>query len=155
MGKRNYTDKDVAYQIAQILVREIGLFDRPQNMTLEAAVEQMIDTGAAPLMTYASLANELNQLFGLMEASNKFTALNIDLFLGMLLKESIDFSYKIDGISHRGRIRKKIGRDIPITAIVVKSFLGMMRQKRRSPFFKNPSGSKVSPSPKKSACSCD
>ncbi|MDP3448305.1 MAG: hypothetical protein Q8S22_09640 [Eubacteriales bacterium] len=119
MGKRNYTDKDVAYQIAQILVREIGLFDRPQNMTLEAAVEQMIDTGAAPLMTYASLANELNQLFGLMEASNKFTALNIDLFLGMLLKESIDFSYKIDGISHRGRIRKKIGRDIPITAIVV------------------------------------
>ena len=119
MGKHNYTDKDVAYQIAQILVREIALFVRPQDETLEAVVERMIDTGASPLMTYATLANELNQVFGLVEAANKFTALNIDQFLGMLLKESIDFSYKIDGISHRGKIRKKIGRDVPITAIVV------------------------------------
>ena len=119
MGKRNYTDKDVAYQIAQILVREISHFNRPQDMPLEEAVAQMIETGAAPLITYASLVNELNQLFGLVEAKNKFTPLNIDQFLGMLLKESIDFPYKIDGISHRGKIRKKIGRDVPITAIVV------------------------------------
>ena len=119
MDRQNYSDKDVAYQIAQILVREIALFQRPQDMTIEAAVEQMIDAGATPLITYASLANELNQIFALTEAPNKFTALNIDQFLGMLLKESIDFSYKIDGISHHGRIRKKIGRDVPITAIVV------------------------------------
>ena len=119
MGKHNYSDKDVAYQIAQILVREIALFQRPLDMTIEAAVEQMIDAGASPLITYASLANELNQVFGLVEASNKFTAFNIDQFLGMLLKESIDFSYKIDGISHYGKIRKKIERDVPITAIVV------------------------------------
>ena len=119
MDRQNYSDKDVAYQIAQILVREIALFQRPQDMTIEAAVEQMIDAGASPLITYASLANELNQVFGLVEASNKFTAFNIDQFLGMLLKESIDFSYKIDGISHYGKIRKKIERDVPITAIVV------------------------------------
>ena len=119
MGKHNYSDKDVAYQIAQILVREIALFQRPLDMTIEVAVEQMIDAGASPLITYASLANELNQVFGLVEASNKFTAFNIDQFLGMLLKESIDFSYKIDGISHYGKIRKKIERDVPITAIVV------------------------------------
>ena len=119
MGKQNYTDKDVAYQIAQILVRELSTFTYPQDKPLEVAVEQMIDSCASPLITYKTLATELNQVFGLEEAKNKFTPLNIDLFLGMLLKESIDFSYKIDGISHHGRIRKKIERDVPITALVV------------------------------------
>ena len=119
MGKHNFTDKDVAYQIAQILVREIALFVRPQDITLEEAVEQMIDAGGAPLITYGALSNELNQIFDLAEAENKFTALNLDQFLGILLRESIDFSYKVDGISHHGKIRKKIGQDIPITAIVV------------------------------------
>lgn len=119
MAKHNFTDKDVVYQIAQILVREIARFVRPQDITLEAAVEQMIDAGGAPLITYAALSNELNQIFDLSEAANKFTALNLDQFLGILLRESIDFSYKVDGISHHGKIKKKIGQDIPITAIVV------------------------------------
>ena len=119
MDQSNFTDKDVAYQIAQILVREIARFQKPQELTLEAAVEQMIDAGAPPLMTYSSLANELNQLFALTESANKFTALNIDQFLGILLKESINFDYKIDGLSHLGKIRKKIECDVPITAIVV------------------------------------
>ena len=119
MDHSNFTDKDVAYQIAQILVREIVLFQKPQELTLEAAVERMIDAGAPPLMTYSSLANELNQIFALTESANKFTALNIDQFLGILLKESINFDYKIEGMSHLGKIRKKIGLNIPITAIVV------------------------------------
>ena len=50
MGKQNFTDKDVVYQIAQILVREIALFQRPQDMTIEAAVEQMIDAGAGSMI---------------------------------------------------------------------------------------------------------
>lgn len=119
MGKQGFTDKDVVYQIAQILVREISRFERPQDQSLEDAVEQMIKAASAPLITYKSLSNELNQIFDLEEAENKFTPLNIDQFLGMLLRESIDYSYKIDGISHHGRIRKKIERDVPITGIVV------------------------------------
>jgi len=119
MGKQGLTDKDVVYQIAQILVREISHFDRPQDKPLEEAVAQMIQSAASPLITYKALTNELNQIFNLEESQNKFTPLNIDQFLGMLLRESIDFSYKIDGISHHGRIRKKIERDVPITAIVI------------------------------------
>ncbi len=119
MGKQNYTDKDVAYQIAQILVREISKFTYPQEKTLEEAVEQMIDSCASPLMSYKDLTTELNEIFDLNEAQSKFTPLNIDLFLGMLLKESIDYAYKIEGISHHGKIRKKIARDVPITALVV------------------------------------
>jgi len=36
-----------------------------------------------------------------------------------VMGNAIDFSYKIDGISHHGKIRKKLKRDVPITAIVV------------------------------------
>ncbi len=121
MSKHTITDKDVVYQIAQILVRQFSHFTYPQDKKLEEMVEELIDSGAAPLMSYKALATELNEVFNLTEAQNKFTPLNIDFFLGLLLKESIDFSYKIDGISHLGRIKKKIGRDVPITAIVVNS----------------------------------
>lgn len=119
MGKQKITDKDVVYQIAQILVREIAKFQYPKEQSLEDAIGQVIDAGSAPLMTYGALANELNAIFDLTESAQKFNVVNIDQFLGMLLKESINYNYKIDGISHRGKIRKKIGQDIPITAIVV------------------------------------
>lgn len=119
MEKKMITDKDVVYQIAQILVREIARFDRPRDQPIEEAVSQLIDSGAAPLISYAALSSELNQIFNLTEAQNRFTPLNIDQFLGILLKESIDFPYKIDGVVHHGKIRKKIGQDVPITAIVV------------------------------------
>ncbi|NLI52758.1 MAG: hypothetical protein GX417_00370 [Clostridiales bacterium] len=119
MGSRRITDRDVAYQIAQILVREITRFQKSDDMTLTASVESMVESGSSPLMTYAALAAELNQIFSLEDAKQKFTALNIDQFLGMLLKESVDFSYRIDGITHKGKIRRKLGRDLPITAIVV------------------------------------
>lgn len=121
MSKHSITDKDVARQIAQILVRQFSHFVYPQDKKLEEYVEQMIDSFAPPLMSCKALAAELNQTFDLTEAQNKFTPLNIDYFLGLLLKESIDFSYKIDGVSHYGKIKKKIGRDVPITAIVVNS----------------------------------
>jgi hypothetical protein len=119
MAKQHYTDRDVVYHIAQILVREIARFERPQDKPIEEAIEQLIDSGASPLISYGALAGELNQIFDIADSPNKFTALNIDLFLGMLLRESIDFSYKIEGISHKGKIRKKLGRDVPITAIVI------------------------------------
>lgn len=120
MGKqKKFTDKDVAYRIAQILVREITQFQPPQYMTLPAALEALLDSGAPPLMTYASLAAELNRTFGLTPSPGSFSAINIEPFLSMLLKESIGFTYKVAGIQHVGRIRKKLGRDIPITAIVV------------------------------------
>jgi len=119
MEKPQYTDKDVAYQIAQILVREISRYQQPEGLDLANAVEQMIESGSTPLLTYATLAGELNKNFDIEAAANKFTPLNIDTFLGILLKESIDFQYKIEGVSHLGRIRKKLDCDIPITAIVV------------------------------------
>lgn len=119
MKSRKITDKDVVYQIAQILVREISCFHKPDDMTLSASVEALVESGESPLITYGALAAELNGLFAMEEAAQKFTARNVEAFLGMLLKESINFSYKIDGVSHKGKIRKKIGCDLPITAIVV------------------------------------
>ncbi len=120
MGKqKKITDKDVAHRIARILVREITLFHPPQDMTLPAALEALLDSGAPPLMTSASLAAELNQSFGLAPSPAAFNAISVEPFLNMLLKESIAFTYKVAGISHVGRIRKKLGCDVPITAIVV------------------------------------
>ncbi len=119
MSAKKITDKDVVYQIAQILVREIAKFQYPKEQTLEDAIGQMIDAGAAPLITYSDLANELNAIFNRTEAAQRFKSANIDQFLGILLKESINCTYKIEGITHRGTIRKKIGQDVPITAIVV------------------------------------
>lgn len=119
MSAKMITDKDVVYQIAQILVREIAKFQYPKDQSIENAIGQMIDAGAAPLMTYSAMATELNAIFARTDSARKFNAANIDQFMGMLLKESINYSYKVDGISHRGIIRKKIGQDVPITAIVV------------------------------------
>ncbi len=119
MGKSKITDKDVIYQLAQILVREITHFQKSNDLPLAEAVERMVDTGSAPLIPYASLANELNQIFSLQDAKQKFNAVNVDQFLSVLLKESINYSYKIDGVTHKGKIRKKLGCDLPISAIVV------------------------------------
>ena len=113
------TDKDVAYQIAQILVREITAYRAPEGQPLPAALETVVDGGCPPLITYAALAAELNQVFDLLDNENRFTPQNIDEFLGILLKESINYPYRTGNCWHLGRIRKKIDVDIPITAIVV------------------------------------
>ena len=119
MGSLKITDKDVVYQIAQILVREISGFQKANASVSAADIDALVERGASPLMTYKSLADELNLIFSLESAEQKFTALNVDPFLGILLRESVDFAYKIDGVFHKGKIRKKIGCDLPITAIVV------------------------------------
>jgi len=121
MGKSRITDKDVACQIAQILVREITSYQKPEGLSLSAAAECILADGTSPLITYASLAAELNQVFLPEDAKHKFTAINVDPFLRLLLKESIDFSYPIDGVLHKGKVRKKAGCDLPITAIAVNS----------------------------------
>lgn len=119
MGKSVFTDRDVVYQIAQILVGEISRFQPVPDQPLRAGVEALIDSGSAPLITYGTLAAELNRLFNLESSANRFTAQNIDPFLGVLLKESINYEYKIEGLFHMGKIRKKMELDLPVTAIVV------------------------------------
>ena len=121
MGKLRFTDKDVVCQIAHILIHEITSFQKSEELPLSAAVEQMIADASSPLITYSALASELNQFFFPGDEKPKFTAINVDPFLGMLLKESIDFAYPIEGIQHKGKIRRKTDCDLPITAIVVNS----------------------------------
>jgi len=121
MGKSQITDKDVVYQIARILVREISSYNKPEELPLSEAVERIIADGSSPLITYSALTSELNQIFFSEDEKNKFTAVNIDPFLGMLLKESIDFVYPIEGVLHKGKVRRKTDCDLPITAFVVNS----------------------------------
>lgn len=119
MGKSYLTDRDVACHIAHILVRELSAYHAPEDQPLPAALEAVVDSGSQPLITYAALAAELNQIFDLASSENRFTPLNLDLFLGILLRESVNYSYKTGDVWHLGRIRKKIDVDLPITAIVV------------------------------------
>lgn len=121
MGKSRITDKEVVYQIARILVREVSRYQKPEELPLSEAIERIVEEGSSPLITYAALTAELNQIFFSEDEKNQFTAINIDPFLGMLLKESIDFAYPIEGVLHKGRVRRKTGCDLPITAIVVNS----------------------------------
>lgn len=113
------TDHDVAYQIAQILVREITSFHPDKEQPLREQAAALIASGAHPLITYGELAAELNDVFDLPSASSRFTALNVDDFLGILLKESVNYTCRVTSVSHVGRIRKKLKVDLPVAAIVV------------------------------------
>lgn len=119
MGKTYLTDKAVACKIAHILVREITAYHAPEDQTLQTALAAVVDSGSQPLVTFASLAAELNQIFNPASLESRFTPLNLDVFLGILLKESVNFPYKTGDVWHLGKIRKKIETDLPITAIVV------------------------------------
>lgn len=119
MAKSYLTDKDVACQIASILVREISAYQASEDQALQTTLEDVIDAGASPFITYAALAAELNQSYDLASSKSRFTPLNLDVFLGILLRESVNFRYKTGDIWHLGKIRKKMEVDLPITAIVV------------------------------------
>ncbi len=119
MSKKRISDKKVVLKIAKILIGRLKNFSLPADMDADAAIRSIIEEKAYPLITYGDLAAELNEAFDLKDSSQKFTALMIDDFLGILLKESIRYEYSIPCVVHNGSIRKKFGRDIPITAIVV------------------------------------
>lgn len=119
MAKKLISDKKVVQKIAKILVARLKDFSLPADQDAEAAIRSIIEEKAYPLISYGDLAKELNLAFGLEDAPVKFTPLRIDDFLVLLLKESIVFEYGGVCVVHNGRIRKKLGCDVPITAIVV------------------------------------
>ncbi len=119
VSKKRISDRKVVLKIAKILVGRLKNFSLPADMDADAAIRSIIEEKSCPLITYGVLATELNKAFDLKDSSQKFTALMIDDFLGILLKESIRFEYSVPCVVHSGSVRKKFGRDIPITAIVV------------------------------------
>lgn len=119
MAKTTISDRKVVLNIAKILLARLKGFSLPADQDAEAAIRSLIAEKAAPLITYGELADELNVAFKLVDSPDRFKANKIDEFLGILLKESVLFRYGGSRVVHNGKVSKKLGRNIPITAIVV------------------------------------
>jgi len=119
MAKTTISDRKVVLRIAKILIARLKNFSLPADGDAETAIRSIVAEKAGPLISYGELADELNRAFGLDDSPDKFRANKIDDFLGILLGESVLFRYGGGRVVHNGKIRKKLGCDVPITAIVV------------------------------------